>query len=71
MEKVIKELEDALDAISAEGYGNEHGFLTNDRNWHQARELLNNLKNKAALLNANPAMAHGLKAPPMSSGNVQ
>lgn len=71
MEKVIKELDDALEAISAEGYGNEHGFLTNDRNWHQARTLLKNLADKAKLLNANPAMSHGLRAPPVSSGNVQ
>lgn len=71
MEKVIKELDDALEAISAEGYANDGGFLTNDRNWHQARTLLKNLAGKAKLLNANPAMAHGLKAPPVSSGNVQ
>lgn len=71
MEKTIAELETALESIGAEGYGNEHGFMTDDRNWHEARRLMKNLRDKAVLLNANPAMSHGLRAPPVASGNVQ
>lgn len=67
MKELIAELEQRLDRVGSEGYGNENGFLTNDRDWHATRELVARLKQRAALLDANPDMSHGLKAPPSSA----
>lgn len=67
MKDLIAELEQRLDKLGAEGYSTDRGFLTNDRDWHDARQLVARLKQRVALLDANPDMSHGLKAPPSST----
>lgn len=67
MKDLIAELETKLLNIEKGGWHDRGAQLSDERDWHDARQLVARLKQRIALLDANPDMSHGLKAPPAST----
>lgn len=68
MKELLAELETKLLNIEKAGFSDDlNQQLSDERDWHDARQLVARLKQRVALLDANPDMSHGLKAPPSSA----
>lgn len=62
---ILKELDEAITTLDRAGFSDADGkALTNTNEWHTTYRLVKQLRTRVALLDANPAMSHGLRPAP-------